>query len=69
MEHDASSKLLFSHARMVEDLLHGFVHEAWVREVDWSTLERVSDSQSSDDLRRQLVRCGRDRPRSAMLFS
>jgi hypothetical protein len=28
MEHDASYKLLFSYARMVEDLLHGFVHEA-----------------------------------------
>ena len=51
MEHDASYKLLFSHARMVEDLLRGFVHEAWVCDVDWSTLERVSDSQISDDLR------------------
>ena len=51
MEHDASYKLLFSHARMVEDLLRGFVHESWVRDVDWSTLERVSDSQISDDLR------------------
>jgi hypothetical protein len=51
MEHDASYKLLFAHARMVEDLLRGFVHEAWVRDVDWTTLERVSDSQISDDLR------------------
>jgi predicted transposase YdaD len=51
MEHDASYKLLFSHARMVEDLLRGFVHEAWVRDIDWTTLERVSDSQISDDLR------------------
>lgn len=40
MEHDASYTLLFSHARMVKDLLHGCVHEAWVREVDYSTLER-----------------------------
>jgi predicted transposase YdaD len=51
MEHDASYKLLFSHARMVEDLLRGFVHEAWVHDVDFTTLERVSDSQISDDLR------------------
>jgi predicted transposase YdaD len=51
MGHDASYKLLFSHGRMVEDLLRGFVHEAWVRDVDWTTLERVSDSQISDDLR------------------
>jgi predicted transposase YdaD len=51
MEHDASYKLLFSHARMVEDLLHGFIHEAWVRDLDCTTLERVGDSYSSDDLR------------------
>ena len=51
MEHDASYKLLFSHTRMVEDLLHGFVHEAWVRDLDCTTLERVSDSYISDDLR------------------
>jgi hypothetical protein len=37
MEHDASYKLLFSHARMVEDLLRGFVHEAWVRDVNFTT--------------------------------
>ena len=51
MEHDASYKLLFSHARMVEDLLRGFVHEAWVREVDFTSLERVSGSYVSEDLR------------------
>jgi hypothetical protein len=51
MEHDASYKLLFSHARMVEDLLHGFVHEAWVRDLDCTTLERMSDNYISDDLR------------------
>ena len=47
MEHDASYKLLFSHARMMEDLLQGFVHEAWVHDVDFATLERVSDSHIS----------------------
>jgi hypothetical protein len=51
MEYDASYKLLFAHARMVEDLLRGFIHEAWVREVDFTTLERVSGSYVSDDLR------------------
>ena len=51
MEHDASYKLLFAHPRMVEDLLRGFIHEAWVREVDFTTLERVSGSYVSDDLR------------------
>jgi len=51
MEHDASYKLLFAHPRMVGDLLRGFIHEAWVREVDFTTLERVSGSYVSDDLR------------------
>ena len=51
MEYDASYKLLFAHARMVEDLLRGFIHEAWVREVDFTTLERVSGSYVSEDLR------------------
>ncbi len=51
MEHDASYKLLFAHPRMVEDLLRGFIHEAWVHEVDFTTLERVSGSYVSDDLR------------------
>jgi hypothetical protein len=53
MEHDTSYKLLFSHARMVEDLLRGFVHEAWVREVDFTTLERVTEAQVSDALDRR----------------
>ena len=51
IEHDASYKLLFSHARMVEDLLRGFVHEAWVGQADFTSLERVSGSYVSEDLR------------------
>jgi predicted transposase YdaD len=51
MEHDASYKLLISHSRMVEDLLRGFINEPWVQEVDFTTLERVSGSYVSDDLR------------------
>ena len=47
MEHDNSYKLLFSHARMVEDLLRGFIQEPWVQEVDFTTLERVSESHVS----------------------
>ena len=50
-DHDHGYKLLFSHPRMVQDLLQGFVHEDWVRQVDFSTLERVSGSYVSDDLR------------------
>ena len=50
-EHDHSYKLLFSHAEMVVDLLRGFVHEAWVDHLDWTTLEKVNQSFISDDLR------------------
>ncbi len=50
-DHDHSYKLLFSHPRMVEDLLRGFVHEEWVGRIDFSTLERVSGSYVSADLR------------------
>ena len=40
-EHDAGYKSLFSHPEMVEDLLRGFVQENWVRDLDFSTLEKV----------------------------
>lgn len=36
---------------MVADLLRGFVPEPWVQEVDFATLEKVSGSYVSDDLR------------------
>ncbi|MCI5146516.1 MAG: transposase, partial [Candidatus Electrothrix sp. AR3] len=49
--HDNSYKMLFSHARMIEDLLCGFVKEDWVEKLDFSTLEKVSGSHVSDDLR------------------
>ena len=51
VEHDNSYKLLFSHAEMVADLLKGFVHEAWMAELDFTTLEKVSGRFVSDDLR------------------
>ncbi len=43
-EHDNGYKLLFSHADMVADLIRGFVHEDWVRNLDFSTLEKVAGS-------------------------
>ena len=49
--HDNSYKNLFSHSRMVEDLLKGFVLEEWVQKLDFSTLKRVNSSYVSDDLR------------------
>ncbi len=50
-QHDESYKLLFSHREMVEDLLRGFVHQPWVENVDFSTLEPVKASFVSYDLR------------------
>jgi predicted transposase YdaD len=50
-EHDSSYKLLFSHSEMVADLIRGFVREDWVEELDFSTLERVSETSVSHDLR------------------
>lgn len=51
MDHDTGYKLLFSHPDMVADLLRGFMREDWVTDLDFSTLERVSASYVSDDLR------------------
>jgi predicted transposase/invertase (TIGR01784 family) len=50
-EHQNSYKLLFSHALMIEDLLKGFVQEEWITQLDFSTLEKVSESYVSDDIR------------------
>ncbi len=50
-EQDHSYKLLFSHATMVEDLLRGFIPGEWVKELDLTTLTKVSSSFISDDLR------------------
>ncbi len=51
MMHDNSYKLLFSHPEMVKDLLVGFVKEDWVAQCDFATLEKVSGSYISDDIR------------------
>ncbi len=51
--HDAGYKLLFSHPQMVRDLLVGFVHEPWVAELDFETLEKVHGSYVSADLRQR----------------
>ena len=49
--HDGVYKLLFAHARVVIDLLRGFVREPWVGQLDFATLERVSGDFMSLDLR------------------
>ncbi len=42
---------LYAHPQMVADLLRGYVHEDWVAEVDFATLERMPDSLVSESLR------------------
>jgi hypothetical protein len=51
MDHDHAYKLLFSHAEMVEDLLRGFVHEEWVAQLDFATLEKCNGHYVSDQWR------------------
>jgi predicted transposase YdaD len=49
--HDHSYKLLFSHPEMVRDLLEGFVREDWLAQLDYQSLEKVSGTYITDDLR------------------
>jgi len=49
--HDGSYKHIFSHPEVIIDLLRGFVHEEWVEQLDYSSLEKVSGSYVTDDLR------------------
>ncbi len=49
--HDAGYKRLFSHPSLVEGLLRGFLQEDWSERLDFSTLEKVSHSFVSEDLR------------------
>jgi len=51
--HDAAYKTLFSHPRVVRDLLQGFVPEPWTDALDLDSLEKLPTDFTSDDLRRQ----------------
>ena len=50
-DNDHCYKHLFSHARMVEDLLKGFVRKDGVDNLNFTSLEKVNGSYDSDDLR------------------
>ena len=50
-QHANSYLLLFSHPYLVESLLRDFVPGDWVRDLDFSTLEKVGASYGTDDLR------------------
>ena len=51
--HDAAYKTLFSHPRVVGDLLRGFVPEPWTDTLDLDSLEKLPAEFVSDDLHRQ----------------
>jgi len=48
---DKAYKYLFSHPEMVEQLLEGFVDEAWVKDLDFSGLVNVEKSFITDDFK------------------
>ena len=48
---DASYKTLFSAPEVVRDLILGFIPDDWLHGLDYRTLERVSGSYVTDDLR------------------
>lgn len=50
-EDDASYKLLFSAPEVVRDLVLGFIPDAWLQRLDYTTLEKVPGSYVTDDLR------------------
>ena len=51
--HDAAYKDLFSHPRMVRDLLRGFAAKGWSDKLDFETLEKLPADYVSDDLRQR----------------
>ena len=51
MDYDHAYKRLFAGPELVADLLREFIREPWVQALDLSTLERVSASFVSTDLR------------------
>ena len=42
--HDTCYKLLFSHPRMIRDLVTGFIDEGWVARLNLASLEKVNGS-------------------------
>ena len=43
-------KLVFEFPRMMRDLVTGYLHDGWVNDVDWSTLELVAGDFVTGDL-------------------
>jgi len=52
-DYDGGYHLLFSNPRLIEDLLKHFVPETWVKQLDYSSLERVNTKFHSENLTRR----------------
>ncbi|MBK1725610.1 Rpn family recombination-promoting nuclease/putative transposase [Halorhodospira neutriphila] len=50
-QHDPAYKRLFSQPEMIRELLVEYVHEDWVRELDFATLEKQNGSYATEDYR------------------
>lgn len=50
-EHDRRYKKLFSHPVFVQELLEHFVHEDFIKELDFNSLERLDKSFITDDFK------------------
>jgi len=49
-KHDQSYKMLFSHPEVVRDLLVGFIHDDWIKQLDMSSLEKANSEYVSEEL-------------------
>ncbi len=52
-DHDRGYRLLFQHPELIEDLLKGFVHESWIDDLDFSSLEHLADTHVTDKLHKR----------------
>jgi len=50
-KHANAYKNMFSYKEVIRDLIRGFVKQDWTNELDFDSLERVSDSFVTDDIR------------------
>jgi hypothetical protein len=51
--HDSGYKRLFSHPEMIRDLLLGFVHEPWIADLDFASLETYRGEFIDDRLQQR----------------
>ena len=50
-KHANAYKNMFSYKEVIRDIIRGFVKQDWIKELDFDSLERVSDSFVTDDKR------------------